>query len=401
LLALFEGWTVDASGQVHFAVPPPRHRGGPALIHIDGGWDDDGWSAIGNDGWGRTIPDLDPASQSHPVLQGLADFTLELLQYVGNGIAMTNPLKGLALAFISAQTQKLVDSLGGASRILGEIADMLAANNVALENDLSRAAIRTYEDWAHEHYDASWIQDIMTKDPKLPDVADKVKKLEEFVTLITKDLDSRNAAVLTAVNLMAEDDPQPSKNLLKPSSAMLKAAGYFYGANYMLVRGRQAFNVQYTKEGAKASLEVCERLVAKSKEYLAYAQKLSASVDRQVDARLALIWPRRLTGGAEIFDAFKTYDGAAHSFPWDVQLNTQVYDGPCCTSSGCDDLYNHVVALAEKLKGLKQPAYRKHLCSWFWGDSTTATFDDAVRQMKDNDAKLQALYAACQKEANP
>jgi len=394
VLALFPGWSIDHGGSLAFDPPGAAE---PALTPRAGGRGVPGLMVEPAETWGessREVLDPDPNPEVARSATSFADVTLEVISYIGQGLAMANPLAGLTLAFFSQEVQKAADAMSGAPGLLDEISDLLEANTVKLEGDLSKSPIRTYASWSADHYSDSWLADIMgAPDLKKPDIARKLKQLNEFIKGVSTDLNSRDASILDAVNLLRDDSLQPNTDLLKPTDAMWKASGYIYAANFVLAKGRQAFNAQYTLYGANKSADLAASLTNRSAEYLAYVESLRDAVDKQVAARIALIRTEQLTGGSQANDYFKLYDRRTEP-DFDSDLGVIVYDGqPCCGSSDCASKYQATVAAGAKLQRIKSVEYRTKLCSWFWGDDSS--FDSAVAAMKTNDTALQALTAAC------
>lgn len=456
VLAVFDGWTVDPNeGRLRYEAPPPRTARSPhattsrasprrfaeAALAVEG--DESGttttpgtsqpWSALGapdNDlqdysgadaskgagishtvppqTWGtsgssdsREIPSPDPGTSGHPGLVQAVDFLTDLLGYVGNGLAMTNPtdpLPGLTLTFFAQQFDKAAKAMDQGPSMVEQITALLNANKIQLEEDLSKTPLRTYEDWATDHYQDNWLSEILgAPDLNAPDIKQKIDTLTEFVGDVTKDLDSRNADILDAVNLLKVDDPSPSKDLMQPSEAMWKAAGWFYAANYVLAKGRQAFNAQYTLNGDAAAARIAGVLAAKSTLYVSYAKQLRKAVDDQAWNRLQLVSAKSLTGGSQVDDKYKTYDRRSEP-DWDNDESNIIYDGePCCGSDDCASKFKIAQDRMAEFVAQKGPAYRATLITWFWGNATG--FDDAVWAMMQNDVLLQQTAKVCQDAA--
>jgi hypothetical protein len=403
-IGVFPGWTLDlSSGKLHYTKPTPPEQaeagssniiglihpmgvapGLPDRINSEEQWN--GLPHVVKTSYGRFERPIQNPEEANPISLQVANSIFELVVYVGQGIAFTNPLAGLAISFVASQAQQQFNNrLGEAGAITTQIANMLAANNVTLERDLALAPIRTHADWANDHYDPKWIDEVMSK--KDTDDAKK-NKLLDFIKGMKKDLNSRNANILTAINLMVEDSPTANSDLRKPSTAMLKASGFFYGANYFLARGREALNAQYNLEPAK-SLDFAELLLAKSKTYAERARALLEAVEEQCTKRVNLVKITRENGRVVLEDDYLWY-GKAYIFSSRYILFTTYIDDNCGRVSK-DQSFEFVVNLFNTYRAFQYKNYRKKLCSWFWGTGEKGTFDETVSAMEASYGSIQGL----------
>lgn len=367
LLAVFEGWSIDAVGRLSFSERPPIFRAPRAPAPPTAG------AALLLAGAAQTD-------------RQVADFLLDLTSYVGLGLSAAGlPVVGLLVRFLSSQTQKAVDSAFGQGQdLLSGFKKLLDAHKISLETDLAAAQVKTYQDYMHIHYNDAWLEDVQhASDPMPAEAKEHLEKLRTFVKKVTDDFDG-TSELFTAVNLMRVQAPSASPDLHAASEAMYKASGFFYMANLALTLGRQAFNAQYAMEGAAAAQKIAALVADYSTEYTAYAVALKAAVDEQVRLRVGKLYiPEEMPGDVTIWDF---YDPPG----------TMRYRRACCGGPDCRKKRRGAEAHLKRLQADIEVAYRQHLCDMFWGKKAES-LDAAVAAMKDNDEKLKALAAQCRK----
>jgi hypothetical protein len=319
---------------------------------------------------------------ANPV-QTFADTILTLTNYVGQYLSMTGlPATGLLASLLSGLTQQAVDSsLGRGPGLLEAFQKLLDANRITLEKDLARAVITTYRDYAKNHYNDAWPDQVMKAPDPLPsDIKDKVSRMQDFTKKMTEDFDG-TPDMFTAVNMMRVDNPQPG-DVHGVTEAMLKSEGFFYMANVILALGRQAFNAKYTMEGPKAAAKLAGLVASYSQIYTDYAAALKWTVDQQVAARAGMFYP---------------FNGSAEYGIWDRYYGDPgwlSYDEKCCGIDDCNDKQRKRDAKMEQIRAERTERYRTELCGRFW-DGSSQTFDQAVAKMRDNNAVLQKLAQDC------
>jgi hypothetical protein len=362
VLAVFDGWSVDADGRLSHATPAT------SLPHAS--------AALTAGPAAQAMGALDDLN----INEKLFEHSLTVINYIAQGLSGVFPIAGpIISAVIGLISQGNSAAMGGGVAMLDAFAQQLKASDAELETDLAQANVMTYQQWAAKNYQDSWVNDVMTGDATSRKVLNRKKTLDGFVSAVSSDLTNRSSELLTAVNLMMTEQPVENSNLNNPTLAMLKSPGFFFMSNYVLALGKQAFTAQLTMEGDHAAAKIGKEVAYLSKIYSQYASDLKAAVDKQIQDRLGMLHlqDQQAVSGNTLIYIYDDYDPDDPSDPAGHILYRYSYCG--------NDEFQSEWAKAQAQFAELQDSYR----TLFWSGDP-ATREQAVAAMLDNDTKLQA-----------